>query len=92
MTAETPGLAGEGLPQFSVAQFFADGTHEYVGRWLDAKAACTMAVRYATSVGAKIGTTRQVIITDSLDFTVWDWRFGEGMVFPPSWVGVDLYD
>jgi hypothetical protein len=37
---------------------------------------------YCTSVGAKMGTTNRVIITDSGDCTNAEWVFGEGLVFP----------
>ena len=35
------------------------------------------------SVGAKLGTTRRVIITDGGDYTNAEWEFGKGITFPP---------
>lgn len=71
---------------FSVCQFFADGSYEYVGRSVSAEAAVEIAGCYASSVGARIGTTRRVIVTDAGDCTNWEWRFGEGVVFPPGYI------
>ena len=70
---------------FSVVQFFKDGSYEYVRRSVSAESAVDAFRHYATSVGAKIGTTERVIITDSLDFTTAEWRLNEGVVFPPHW-------
>jgi hypothetical protein len=68
--------------EFSVYQFFADDSYEEVRRFVDADEAVRAARHYTTSVGAKIGTTVRVIITDGGDFTVFEWRFGQGVVFP----------
>lgn len=73
--------------EFSVCQFFMDETHEYVRRFVGAEEAVKAAIHYSTSVGAKMGTTVKVIITDGGDLTNWEWRKGEGIVFPPEWVG-----
>jgi hypothetical protein len=43
--------------EFSVCQFFADGSYEYVRRFVDAEEAVQAARHYTTSVGAQIGTT-----------------------------------
>lgn len=69
--------------EFSVCQFFVDDSYEYVLRFVDAKTAVETAKRYTESVGAKIGTTVRVIITDGGDYTNFEWKFGEGVVFPP---------
>jgi hypothetical protein len=71
------------LAEFSVCQFFPDGSYEYVRRWVTAEAAWAAFVRSTTSVGAKIGTTRRVIITDGGDCTNAEWKFGEGLTYPP---------
>lgn len=68
---------------FSVHQFFPDDFSETVGERLPGEEAVAMAKRLTESVGGRIGTTKRVIITDSQDFTVFEWRFGEGVVFPP---------
>lgn len=69
--------------KYCVVQYFVDGNYEYVRRGVDAPAACEAAAHYASSVGAQIGTTRRVIVTDSSDCLWWDWRYGRGVVYPP---------
>lgn len=69
--------------QHSVCQFFQNGGYEYVKRFVGLEEAVDAAIRLSTSVGAQVGTTRRVIITDGGDCTNWEWRFGEGVVFPP---------
>jgi hypothetical protein len=71
------------VARYCVVQFFVDGNFEYVRRGVDAPAASEAAAHYATSVGAQIGTTQRVIITDSGDCLCWDWRYGRGVVYPP---------
>ena len=69
--------------EFSVVQFFEDGTYEYVRRNVGPAEAVETARRYTESVGAQIGTTRRVIITDGGDFTNFEWRYGKGVTYPP---------
>lgn len=73
--------------EFSVAQFFPDGQYEYVRRWVTAEEAMKAFVHYSNSVGAQIGTTVRVIITDGGDNTNAEWEFGKGITFPPELVG-----
>jgi hypothetical protein len=68
---------------FSVCQFFANDAYEYVVRFVSAREAFDTAVALTRSVGARIGTTRRVIITNGGDDTCWDWLFGPGLIFPP---------
>jgi hypothetical protein len=67
---------------FSVCQFFADGSHEYVRRCVPAADAFAAFRRYSSSIGAQIGTTQRVIITDSGDCINAEWKFGEGLTYP----------
>lgn len=69
--------------EFSVWQFFADEVHEPLLRFVDGRTAVERARHATLSVGARIGTVRRVIITDGGDHTVFEWRFGEGVTFPP---------
>lgn len=69
--------------EFSVCQFFQDGRYEYVRRYVGAKEAVETAKRYTESVGARLGTTVRVIITDGDDNTNFEWKFGEGVTYPP---------
>jgi hypothetical protein len=69
--------------EFSVCQFFDDESYEYVRRFVDAQEAVEAALHYTKSVGAQIGTTVRVIITDGGDQCCFEWKRGEGVVFPP---------
>jgi hypothetical protein len=69
--------------EFSVCQFFEDGSYEYTNRWIDAETAVQRAKVLTTTVGAKLGTTRRVIITDGGDCCVFEWQYGKGVTFPP---------
>lgn len=72
---------------FSVWQFFEDETYERVRDHVEAKEAVEAARHYCSSVGAKVGTTKRVIITDDGDDTVFEWQFGKGVTFPPEAAG-----
>lgn len=69
--------------KFKVYQFFVGGNYECMTpEGVDAKAAVTGAIQCTQTVGARIGSTCRVIITDIGDNTVWHWEFGKGLVFP----------
>ncbi|HET9376403.1 MAG TPA: hypothetical protein VFO40_15625 [Chthoniobacterales bacterium] len=68
--------------EFSVYQFFADDSWERVRSFVSAEEACRAAQHYCSSVGAQVGTTRRVIITDGGDCTNFEWRYGEGITYP----------
>lgn len=70
--------------EFSVCQFFPDETYEYVRRFVSAEEAVNTAKHYCNSVGARMGTTRRVIITDGGDCINFEWKYGEGVVYPPK--------
>jgi hypothetical protein len=70
--------------EFSVYQFFPDESYERVAKWMGGEEAVTLARQLTQSLGARIGTTRRVIITDGLDSTVFEWRHGEGVTWPPE--------
>lgn len=67
---------------FSVVQFFPDGSHEYVRERVPAKQAVEAAYHYTHNVASMAGITRRVIITDDGDCCCFEWRYGEGVVFP----------
>lgn len=69
--------------RFSAYQFFPDGSYEQVRRGVDFEEIQRAALHYSTCVGARIGTTVRVIVTDDGDSIVWEWIFGKGVVFPP---------
>lgn len=69
---------------FNVVQFFEDGKHEYVRRFVSAQDAAEAFQHYATSVAAKLGFVNRVIITDGGDCTNAEWIRGKGLVYPPK--------
>ena len=68
--------------EFSVCQFFEDGSSEYVRRFVGVEEALKAANHYCNSVGARRGFTRRVIITDGDDFCCFEWQSGKGVTFP----------
>lgn len=68
--------------EFSVCQFFEDGTYEYVRRFVGAEEAVKAARHYTDNVACQMGITRRVIITDGSDYTVFEWLYGKGVTFP----------
>ena len=68
--------------EFSVCQFFEDDTYEYVRRYVSAEEAMEAFKHYTVSVGAKIGITKRVIITDGGDCINAEWQFGKGLTYP----------
>ena len=72
--------------RFNVHQFLPDGYHECIGMGLSIRDALLMAHKWTlpSRPGVIIGAIRRVIITDSGDCTVWEWKNGEGVTFPPS--------
>ena len=67
--------------RFNVVQFFPDGQYEYVRRNVTAKEAVAAAQHYTTSVGARMGTTVRVMVTDMLDQICFEWENGK-ITFP----------
>ena len=66
--------------EFSVWVFLADGSHVPVVRYTDPKRAVAMARGATRSSGSS-----RIIITDGGDHTVFEWRRGEGVTWPPRW-------
>ena len=67
---------------FNVWQFFSDGSPELVAWRVGAEAAVRRVKSLTESIGALLGTTIRIIITDAGDCTAFDWRHGDGVVFP----------
>jgi len=76
--------------EFSVYQFMNDDTCLPEVRFVDHETACNAFARLATNAAAKVGITRRVIITDGGDFTCMEWKYGEGVTFPPELKNIDL--
>jgi hypothetical protein len=74
--------ASEGLREFSVYQSLTDDSCERICEHVGAREAVTTARSYTLRPAAQIGIIRRIIITDADDCTVFEWKFGEGIVFP----------
>ena len=69
--------------EFSVCQFFEDGTYEYVRRFVTAEKAMEASKHHTLGVGAQLGITKRVIITDGGDCINAEWEHGKGLTYPP---------
>lgn len=78
------GRIGTTEGEFSVCQFFKNEEYEYVRRWVGPEEAMEAFQHYTHCVAAQVGITARVIITDGGDFTNMEWKFGEGITFPPE--------
>lgn len=67
--------------EFSVYQWFVDGSTEEVQRFVSAEKAVDVAMGLVLSVGGQLGTTVRVIITDGGDCINWEWKYGQGVTF-----------
>jgi len=72
---------------FSVHQFFINGMNERVRDWVPIEEAVAAARHYTSNVAVKMGITTRVIITDSMDRCVFEWKNGEGITFPAEMKG-----
>jgi hypothetical protein len=68
--------------EFSVCQFFADGSYEYYKRSIEAREAVKAAHFLSHNVAARYGQTCRVIITDGGDHCVFEWQRGMGVTWP----------
>ena len=68
--------------EFSVYQFFEDGSYETVRRFVSEEEAVKAAGHYCSSVAAQMGMTVRVIITNALDEICFEWQKDHGIVFP----------
>lgn len=67
---------------FSVHQYFVDGSYEKVSEFVPVEQALEVTRGLINSIGARLGTTQRVIITDSLDCIGLEWIYGKGITFP----------
>jgi hypothetical protein len=67
--------------EFSVAEFYDNDTHAYVGRWIDAKDAVYLAKHCIRRLHDNVV---RIIITDGGDDCVFEWQRGKGITFPGS--------
>lgn len=67
---------------FSVYQFFPDGSHERVCEDVSAQEAIEAAHHYCTSVGARLGVVKRVVIIDEGDCINFEWTREDGVTYP----------
>jgi len=67
--------------EFSVYQWFPDGSYERVRSFVSAEEAVSAARFYTTNVASRMGITQRVIITDGGDCVAWEWLKDKGVVF-----------
>jgi len=70
--------------EFSVYWFDPDGNSYAEARFIEVKAACQLAKSLMERPAAQLGFIRRVIITDGGDCTCFEWKHGEGIVYPPQ--------
>jgi len=68
--------------QYSVNCEFSDGTQTYTKRWVTVEEATGEFEHVISSVAAKTGLLKRVIITDGGDMTNAIWEQGKGIVYP----------
>lgn len=68
--------------EFSVCQFFADESYEYVRRFVSPEEVMEAFNHYTKSVAVQLGLVARVIITDGGDMTNMEWVRGKGVTFP----------
>lgn len=69
-------------PRFAVWQFFTGGSCTRERADLSAMEAIKEANRLTQTLAAQSGSTCRIVITNERDYTVWEWRHGEGLVLP----------
>ena len=70
--------------EYSVCEFFADDTHAYASRFVSMQQAVEQAMQLTRNVGARIGATTRIIVTDGGDDTVLEWQYGKGITWPTA--------
>jgi len=68
--------------EFSVYQFFANGSYERVREFVSAEEAARAARHYTDNVATRLGVVKRVIITDGDDCCCFEWKRGQGVTFP----------
>lgn len=72
------------METFTVYLFFPNGDWNMEGNGLSAEDAIKLAKRITQRPAVLLGIIARVIVTDADDYTVFDWRNGKGVVFPPQ--------
>ncbi len=72
-----------GAPEFSVFWWDDHGTQYEELRFVAAEAAVKRAHTLTHGPASLLGVVRRVIITDGGDCTNFEWKYGEGVTYPP---------
>lgn len=71
-------------PEFSVYWWDRDGGQHEESRFVIAELAVHQAKRLSCGPASALGMVKRVIITDGGDFTVFEWKHGEGITYPTA--------
>jgi len=74
-------------PEFSVVQFFTDGTRQYLRRSVMALEAVLALSSVCNGPTASLGLVVRVIVTDGTDHCVFEWTHPDGVVWPTEFKG-----
>jgi hypothetical protein len=66
---------------FNVVEFYDDGTHLYIARFVSAKKAFDEFMQ-CIAEAEELPVALRVIITDGWDMTNAEWKLGEGLTYP----------
>jgi hypothetical protein len=73
--------------QFAVLLFFHDGKRRYARRFVSAQDATRVFEFYIHHIDSCDLRIVRVVVTDSHDFILREWKTGQGVTFPSSEVG-----
>lgn len=71
-----------GRNEFSVFWWDPDDNYHRELSMVDAETAVKFAMEFPNRPAGMMGIIRRVIITDGGDFTVYEWKHGEGVTYP----------
>lgn len=68
--------------EFSVFEFYPDGSYSRVRHFVSAREAVEAAKRVTEKPAVQLSIITRVIITDGDDACVFEWKHGKGVTFP----------
>jgi hypothetical protein len=72
--------------EFSTAVFYRDETYKYVARFVTAsKALLAASLQSRTAMRDPESEIERIVVTDGGDFTVFEWKKGEGITWPEDY-------
>ena len=76
--------------EFSVYHYGFEDVQVAEKRFVSADEAMRTVAALIRSPAAQIGVMKRIIVTDGGDFTNFEWKYGEGITFPPELVGKEV--